>query len=619
MFLYKQRVFNYLIGLTLLTIFVLNAPIHQSLKYVVFIIFNFLFIISKYKKINFFDKKIIVYSTFYFLLIFIIKLLPINFNFEINNFNNFNTELLEPEVNKFYQDNYGDCIEKIECYGQNEYKIKFKNKYKGQFLNIQNINELRTNIFTSPGTTLIYNNPYLDKHNYPYILKIEFPNLYYGSNFCYDDFKNKSNCHNISETLNSFTIIGVGEENNLILKQNLVLNLIKFLSSILLFFFLILLLRSFYEFRFRNKFELLYPFSLIFWLIIFSYTNYDNINFLNSYFFQYPGGDGYWYLFLGNLISENFKQFNFIETVRGGVDIFYFMPGMRYFVALEKLIFGNAYYLHLVIFCLLPFILKKLLELYLPKRITYLLIFSFCFFPLMHHMGFSYYQYVRYSSKVFAEPVAYTIFLYGFVRLVYFYRDRSLYFGTLPFTCLLLCISCIMRPNLSSSSFFLLLFPLFYLITTNRLKSLFFFILSGFVIFLPFIHNFLFGNELVLFTSAVFTDANIKITLKDYLDLVLNFEIQDRKKDMIFEIIKNFFHPIEIHKYFIILGLLFSLRFKYFINHTIIPLHILIFSQFFLFPFLNPGPRYIWVFWLSSLIISLYVALDIRKSLKFNK
>ena len=100
---------------------------------------------------------------------------------------------------------------------------------------------------------------------------------------------------------------------------------------------------------------------------------------------------------------------------------------MRYFVAIEKFIFGNSYYLHLIIISFLPFLIRRLLNIYLSDRLTYILLFSFLLFPVMHHMGFSLYQYIRYASKVFAEPVAYTIFIFGFIRLIYYYKDKKIY------------------------------------------------------------------------------------------------------------------------------------------------------------------------------------------------
>ena len=80
-------------------------------------------------------------------------------------------------------------------------------------------------------------------------------------------------------------------------------------------------------------------------------------------------------------------------------------------------------------------------------------------------------------------------------------------------------------------------------------------------IFLPLMHNIYFGNSFILFTGAVFTDANIKITLNDYVSLLTTFDISNEKKDMMTEMLLNFFNPFEIHKYFIIIGIILSLKF----------------------------------------------------------
>ena len=117
----------------------------------------------------------------------------------------------------------------------------------------------------------------------------------------------------------------------------------------------------------------------------------------------------------------------------------------------------------------------------------------------------------------------------------------------------------------------------------------------------------------VLFTGAVFTDANIKITLRDYFQLLSNFEISYEKRAMMIEMFKNFFNPFEVHKYFIVFGIIISLRIVNLKNNILIPLYIVIFTQLYLFFFLNPGPRYIWIFWLCALVLSLHTFINIRK------
>ena len=206
MILDKQRAINYILALFFLSLFVLFVPLPQTIKYFIFIVFNFLFIVSKLKKFNLFEIKFILQICSFLILILLTKLLPIGFNLEINNFKNLNFKALDQNIVDYYQENYSECIENNICYGENEYNIEFKNNFTRNYLDIKNINELRSNIFTSPGSTLVYRSEYVDKHNYPYILKLNFPSLYNGSRLCYDDFRQKNNCSVITNENHEFLI-----------------------------------------------------------------------------------------------------------------------------------------------------------------------------------------------------------------------------------------------------------------------------------------------------------------------------------------------------------------------------------------------------------------------------
>ena len=196
-------------------------------------------------------------------------------------------------------------------------------------MNISNLNELRSNLFSSPGTTMGVNSDvttyqYIDKHNYPFFLNFKFPKIYKGSEFCTSNSNTLKNCQYITESTRDFEFINKGEKNQLLyLKQNFVLISIKSFLSILLILSFYFVSRKIYVFKIREKIELLYPFSTILILTIITFTNIENINFLNSYLYQYPGGDGFLYLYWGNLISQAFKELNFIEFLRGGADVFF--------------------------------------------------------------------------------------------------------------------------------------------------------------------------------------------------------------------------------------------------------------------------------------------------------
>ena len=603
MFLNKNRVFAYFISLVIVFIALYTMPLNQPIKYIIFIIINFFLITSATKKNYNLSKKLLVFILIFISSVFIINNLNLKFSFDIKSFNKENSEKLLTSSIEFFEKNYPECI-KINCFGSNPYQVTLNNSFYRNNLDINNIHELRTDIFYNFGS-LFGENEFIDKFNYPYEINFKFPKIYYGSKLCYKVSNFENTCKIINADESKITIIGVGEKINIYLVKNYFL----IISNIFIIFLFILLtffiLNSLVIFRIRERFEILYPLTLIFWLVVFSLTNDAKVNFLNSYFYEYLGGDGYEYLKFSNILVAYLKQYNIIQFLRGGVDVFYFMPGMRYFIAIEKVIFGNSYFLHLIIFSFLPFLIRKLLIIYLSKKMTYLLLFSFLLFPIMHHMGFSFYQYIRYTSKVFAEPVAYTIFIFGFIRLVYYYGNKSEYVNSLPFTTFILCLSCLLRPNLSPSCFILLIIPYIDLLIKKDFRNTLLMSIFGFTIFLPFLHNYYFGNKLILFTSAVFAEQNIKMNISDYINLFTTFELEEEKKIMLIEIMKNFFNPYEIHKYFILLGVLVSFKIGNFKNRKLLPLYILMFSQFFLFLFLNPGPRYIWIFWLAALIISI--------------
>ena len=64
--------------------------------------------------------------------------------------------------------------------------------------------------------------------------------------------------------------------------------------------------------------------------------------------FYRGGADGLLHYSYGRDIVENLNNYNFFEAFKGGEEIFYFMPGLRYFSSLNNIIFGDTAYGYLI-------------------------------------------------------------------------------------------------------------------------------------------------------------------------------------------------------------------------------------------------------------------------------
>ena len=89
-----------------------------------------------------------------------------------------------------------------------------------------------------------------------------------------------------------------------------------------------------------NKF-----FIILISILAFVYFFYRREDFVFGYHALEGGMDGLLHESFAKDIFVNFINGNFVEALKGNEDVYYFMPGMRYFLFLEKLLFGNNFYL----------------------------------------------------------------------------------------------------------------------------------------------------------------------------------------------------------------------------------------------------------------------------------
>ena len=113
-----NKVITYLFSSILLTLFINVVPAIQPIKYILFIILNFLLIILP---INY--KNILTIKTFLSILIFIfiilvINFIPIKFSLNVDSFNKIDFTEISEEAKFFYEENFKFCYENNnDCFG----------------------------------------------------------------------------------------------------------------------------------------------------------------------------------------------------------------------------------------------------------------------------------------------------------------------------------------------------------------------------------------------------------------------------------------------------------------------------------------------------------------------
>ena len=94
-------------------------------------------------------------------------------------------------------------------------------------------------------------------------------------------------------------------------------------------------------------------------------------------------------------------------------------PGLRYFRALEHLIFGETYFGYLTLVLVLPFVAWALFRRFLDDKVAALaLALVFVAIPVGVVFGTSFLNYAQWASRGFADPAAYIFFIIGILPIV---------------------------------------------------------------------------------------------------------------------------------------------------------------------------------------------------------
>ena len=215
------------------------------------------------------------------------------------------------------------------------------------------------------------------------------------------------------------------------------------------------------------------------------------------------GDDGLVYDGYGRVILQKLLAGDIWGALQGSENVFYYGgPGLRYFRALEHVVFGESYLGYLSLVLLLPFLAYSLFRRFLPEPWALTLIFLFIAIPVGMLFGTSFANYVKWSARGFADPAAYILFFAGLLLIVGATSNGpNEKFAPAFFGALLLALGIFMKPIIAPAAAILLggagLSALF-LKQGPRLAGL----CIGFLpVFSMALHNWVYGHVFVLFSA----------------------------------------------------------------------------------------------------------------------
>ena len=220
------------------------------------------------------------------------------------------------------------------------------------------------------------------------------------------------------------------------------------------------------------------------------------------------GDDGLFYDGVGRILLQRLLSGDIVGFLQGRENVFYYGgPGLRYFRAIEHVIFGESYLGYLSLILAFPFFLLALFRRFLPPPWPLALIVLFIAVPAGFLFGTPFALYTRWAARGFADPAAYILFIAGLLILV----SRSVpRFQTAFFGALLLALGIFMKPIIAPAAAVFLAgtgLAALYQKQGPRLAGL----CIGFLpVFSMALHNWVFGRALVLF-SANSADSNLLV------------------------------------------------------------------------------------------------------------
>jgi hypothetical protein len=229
------------------------------------------------------------------------------------------------------------------------------------------------------------------------------------------------------------------------------------------------------------------------------------------------GDDGIIYESFGSGILRSLLAGDIVDALRGGEAVYYFTPGLRYVRALELLGFGDTFLLYLSAMLVLPILAFALFSRFLAPRWALALVLGFAATPIGALFGSSLFQYVEWASRGFADPLAVVLLIAAMLLIVPKTADgaapgmaRAVAAG-LVFAAATFC-----RPNLVLAAGVMVAGGAAILMARRQPGPAAALVAGFATLALSPLHNYVFGDALVLFSDNVNQPQTLLMSPLDY-------------------------------------------------------------------------------------------------------
>jgi len=525
-------------------------------------------------------------------------------------------------VKKIIKDNYDVRIPKSENGWSFSADGIWQNKKLSRKINnieFTNINEERVGTYNNVLMQINHNNwdPYSLK--LPLVIKYILPTNYIDSEICFSGLlfinnefqkhqtKECTKIHKNSlefyafdiETLPNLSI--ETKSNKLIIKYSFILDYFSYGFAFLIILLLVkisFIPISFLILGFINYF--IFLIDLVF---------KENLpSKFSTFIYMGRGNDGLMHYGYGREIAKYLSEGNLFMAFRGGVDVFHWMPGLRYFYSLTFFLFGETILGYLLIGLFFPFLILNLLNKFFSKKISFVLIYVFLVFPIFESYGFFNFYYMKLIAKGFGGTLGWFCFIASINLLLINMNPisfKSFYNNLFSGILLTVLISC--RPNLIPTVFILYIGFLILYIAKKNIISFLGLLIGSSSFFLFLFHNYYFGSEFALITNSASTLRNMPIPPYLWLDFFATLGQFSLDIDLLKKLLIHISIWINYYEIWLMICIvsLIAIIFKKSISLKIKIVSIALIFGHSIYIFYAGVPRYTYGLWMMSFILML--------------